>query len=511
MMLPYKSREVQRRRWFIGGAVIAIIGVALTALPLGKPLATLSYDLPYLFRGTIDNTNIVVILEDAKSLDAMGYKTWPPPRTVHAQLLDRLHDEGAGLVVFDIAFSVERPEDDVFAAAIRRHTNVIVGCVPKRTSHQVGNDPGAEQLTFAVTPKLQSAAAGSGLLLATDLDSSFRVRRMLTSWEGHETVAWVAAKKSGMIDTGSPEERWINFYGPPPVFDRMALGELLDPNQRPAPGLLRGKVIFVGVAPTITSPNEQGDTISTPYTRFGKPFTPGVEVLANIYANLMAKDWLRELSLPVQCALSVMIGLGALALLIWARSHRVFLLAFALVLLVMASGIIAQWRFGVWFNWLVPAVILIPAAAILAVLCPRLPMIAFISYRRTGGDKFALAVLHAMRAHGHDAFLDVKDLPVGEKWPPQLREGIDRTKNFILILSPGALDERPAGNPDWMRDEILYAIKRKRKIIPIRLDGFNYPSPLPIGMESLPHIHDIIHDHRKWDVAMEELEKNLDR
>jgi CHASE2 domain-containing sensor protein len=508
MMLPYQGPELQRRRWLIGAALIVIIGLALTALPLGRPLAILSYDLPFLYRSRVADTNIVVILEDPASLETLGYKSWPPPRTVHAQLLDRLHEEGASLVIFDIAFNVEQPEDDAFAAAIRRHTNVIVGYLPKTTVHQVGDYPGARQFEFRIAPKLQSAAADSGLLLATDLDASFRVRRMLTSWEGHDTVAWLAAKRSGLVETTPPPERWINFYGPPPVFTELTLGELLDPNQRIGPGLVRNKVVFIGVAPTIISPNGQADVISTPYTRMGKPFTPGVEVLANIYANLVAKDWLRELSLPVQCALSVLLGVGALAFLLWIRSRRVLLGALTLFVLIAASGIVTQWYFGFWFNWLVPAVAQVPAAALIAVLCPRLPMVAFISYRRSGGDKFALAIVHALQARGYDAFLDVNDLASGD-WLPQLLAAIDRAPNFVLILSPGALDERPPDERDYTREEIFYAIKRQKKIIPILLEGCAFPKPLPAGMESLPTKQAIIHHHDKPNVTMDKLEEAL--
>src|SRR5207237_5913362 len=114
---------------------------------------------------------------------------------------------------------------------------------------------------------------------------------------------------------------------------------------------------------------------------------------------------------------------------------------------------------GVWFNWLVPAAIELPLAALVAVLCPYLPMVAFISYRRDGGDKFALAILHGLWARGYDAFLDVKDISSGE-WLPQLMAGIDRAPNFILILSAGALAERQKDERDWIREEILHAIEK---------------------------------------------------
>jgi len=92
----------------------------------------LSYDVPFLFRGNIIDTNMVVVLEDRASLDALGERSWPPSRTVHARLVERLRQEGAKLVVFDIVFRNEKPgEDATFAAAVKQHGNVILGGVPE--------------------------------------------------------------------------------------------------------------------------------------------------------------------------------------------------------------------------------------------------------------------------------------------------------------------------------------------------------------------------------------------
>src|SRR5687767_3327680 len=83
-------------------------------------------------------------------------------------------------------------------------------------------------------------------------------------------------------------ERWINFYGPPPALDRVTLGSVLQiGDQRLAPGFLRGRTVFVGFDPSVTPASGQRDVFATPYTRFKHDFTPGVEVLANAFANLV--------------------------------------------------------------------------------------------------------------------------------------------------------------------------------------------------------------------------------
>src|ERR1039458_6736770 len=101
MMLRYPGEILQCQRWLAGGLLILILTVALLTLPLGDGLAKLSFDLPFLFRGNLADTNVVVLREDRATLDALGQTNFPPARTVHAQLLDKLREEDAKLVVFD--------------------------------------------------------------------------------------------------------------------------------------------------------------------------------------------------------------------------------------------------------------------------------------------------------------------------------------------------------------------------------------------------------------------------
>ena len=135
-------------------------------------------------------------------------------------------------------------------------------------------------------------------------------------------------------------------------------------------------------------------------------------------------------------------------------------------------------------------------------------MVAFISYRRQGGDKFALAVLHGLWTRGFDAFLDVKDISSGE-WLPQLLKGIERSPNFILILSPNLLAEKNDGDADWVREEILHALARGKKIVPIQLEDFSYPTVLPKEMAELPAQQVIMHHHDQPNATFDKLEEFL--
>lgn len=106
----------------------------------------------------------------------------------------------------------------------------------------------------------------------------------------------------------------------------------------------------------------------------------------------------------------------------------------------------------------------------------------FISYRR---DAFESANLFATRlkALGYRVFFDIETMNAG-KFNEQLLDVISRCKDFILVLSPNALDRCIDGG-DWVRREVMCAMEHRKNIIPIMLSGFVWPTEMPKGMEDL--------------------------
>ena len=98
---------------------------------------------------------------------------------------------------------------------------------------------------------------------------------------------------------------------------------------------------------------------------------------------------------------------------------------------------------------------------------------AFISYRRDNGFLMAQIIHDKLAEKGITTFLDLEELRAG-KFNEKIYEAIEDCDNFILVLPEGALD-RCVDPEDWVRKEILAAIKKKKKIIPIMCDGFDWP------------------------------------
>lgn len=107
----------------------------------------------------------------------------------------------------------------------------------------------------------------------------------------------------------------------------------------------------------------------------------------------------------------------------------------------------------------------------------------FISYRRDGGDMSAMHVYEALKDRGYDVFYDIEMLRSG-KFNEALLSSIQSCKDFVLILSPHALD-RCNNENDWVRREIAEALKAKKNIVPVIMRGFSFPEKLPDDIDEV--------------------------
>ena len=130
---------------------------------------------------------------------------------------------------------------------------------------------------------------------------------------------------------------------------------------------------------------------------------------------------------------------------------------------------------------------------------------AFISYRREGGSDIARVIqVELSGKHGRKPFLDLKELTrQGGAFDEKLLDTVKNVDNFILILSPGALD-RCQNEDDWVRKEVAHAISSNKNIIPIELDGFAAPSEgLPVEIQGILRIQRVKYNRFYHDAAIQ--------
>jgi adenylate cyclase len=122
----------KRRRAILIGLGVGAVGVVLSLIPFILNLEE-NAELDWLFskRGEVAApSNVIVIGIDEQTATVLGVSDdldeWP--RSIHADLVDRLATAGASAIVFDINFAEERSSEDdqAFADAIQRAGNVVL-------------------------------------------------------------------------------------------------------------------------------------------------------------------------------------------------------------------------------------------------------------------------------------------------------------------------------------------------------------------------------------------------
>ncbi|MDE7354932.1 MAG: TIR domain-containing protein [Acetatifactor sp.] len=127
----------------------------------------------------------------------------------------------------------------------------------------------------------------------------------------------------------------------------------------------------------------------------------------------------------------------------------------------------------------------------------------FISYRRDGGESTARILRDELTEKGYRVFLDVESLSSGS-FDTKLFSVIDECRDFLVILSPGALN-RCGEEEDWVRLEIEHALEKDKNIIPVFLRGFTFPEKMPESIERLRHLNGVETNFQFYHAFLEKL------
>ncbi len=264
----------------------------------------LLYDLQMGFLSKPAADDIVIVAVDEKSLKALG--PWPWSRQLHAKLVDRLTEAGAGAIILDIWFSEpdsSDPESDnnliqSIAASERVFMPVIL------EEHRQGG----RLVESMPLPPLSNVAAGLGHV-HMDLDAD-GIARGVFLYEGlgqaywpHLMLAvfnWVESGEHGVRSAVNARQtlnlqainrythRLIPFYGPAGHYHHYSYNQVLEGEF--LPNLFRDKFVLVGV-----TASGIGDALPTPVSGHGIPMS-GVEINANILQSLRQGESITQVS-----------------------------------------------------------------------------------------------------------------------------------------------------------------------------------------------------------------------
>ncbi|WP_111496557.1 CHASE2 domain-containing protein [Marinobacter bohaiensis] len=269
---------------------LPLIGIAILLKLAGIPqrLDLWLYDTLALSTSLAPSSSLELVAIDEKSLRELG--RWPWPRSRHAQLIDRLRDAGARVVVFDVLFTEPGTEDPTMARAMREQGSVIL---PVHLYPASADAPLSEQLP---TPTLTRAAAALGHV-HVELDED-GIARGLYLYSGLGRASWPAislaaaqladhAQGVSLRDDQqvSPYVNVRSQYAYIPLAGRVGSIPTTSYSDvlagRVSMERFAGKTVFIGA----TAPGF-GDVLPTPLSGLASPMS-GVEFHANAYSALV--------------------------------------------------------------------------------------------------------------------------------------------------------------------------------------------------------------------------------
>src|SRR5688572_6302219 len=303
------------REVFVSAILTALFGVLLLATPAGDRLTSLSYDLLFAFRPDLPADDVVLVLMDEDShriLKQPGSAPWD--RALHGRLIERLTALGAKAVVFDVLFQGERdPESDAQLVRAAKESSRVA--VAARMSPEIVR---GELLGWSLVrpfPALADAAA-FGVVEEASEDGAVRRHYWNSQFPNVPSLAWQTARITTAQPPPPAADRWVNYFGPPGWIPRVSYHRVFDTN---AGSLLHtsvsNKVAFVGAGYTVGFTAGKGtDEFRTPYTRWTGRLSPGVEVVATTYLNMVHRNWLQRLApwteIAIIFSVAILLGIG---------------------------------------------------------------------------------------------------------------------------------------------------------------------------------------------------------
>ena len=350
-------------------------------------------DMRFNLRGKIQpGQETVIAAIDEKSINKLGRFPWP--RSVWGRVVDRLSEEGARVIVFDVFFT--EPEnvesDDMLQQAIRRSGRVVLpvvfdftetgykesGFTDKQLDFMIPSAYAVIKNTDAPFTPLSAkmvlptmirfstyAKSLAQINMIPDGDGTLRWEMLAIEYHGdyYAPIGLQAARLyqglemtdlaldyAGSVqlgDTKIPTDNYgrmlINYRGPAGTFPVYSISDILD--RTAPPGAFKDKIILIG-------PTAIGiyDLRVTPFSNN----MPGIEKHASVVDNILHRDFIHQTETNIYVLIIVFAGVLGIALpRLGAKSGVVLFLALFIGYLGFVYYLFVAK--GIWFNVVYPA------------------------------------------------------------------------------------------------------------------------------------------------------------
>ena len=366
-------------------AAILILSIALVAVVTWfvPSLQAASFNMLFRLRGALHpSADIVIVAIDDHSLQALGshYGSWPWPRSVMAEALEKLTKAKPLSIGLDVIYAeASTPEDDRRLAAAIAHNGRVV--LPAQlyevslseSSHRgtawlrpipafasaaqaIGHahiSPGVEGMVRSIqlskaddrAEKLWALSAEVIRLAENITDSGIEEQPRNLKFGTYDIPVRDESSASGIpgVSIVRQNEMMINFAGPTGSFISYSIADVIE--DKVPPQAFTGKIVLIGATAA-----SMGDSRVVPFMNFatekreGGQEMPGVEIHANIINTIRGRLALR--SLPDWGAFAVALAVITLSALTirWLDGWRqIAVLALILLAIVFGSLIAFDW------------------------------------------------------------------------------------------------------------------------------------------------------------------------
>lgn len=297
-----------------------MLGVALLFMEPWIEVENKAFDLLTVATAPLKSSLPITIVGIDESSFAQLAQRWPWPRSFHAEVVDRLSEAGAAVIVFDVLFSEpsSAKDDAAFSQAIARAGNVVL------TADQVYHETSGTRQWLRVDPLPQFTKAGATTGLATvQLDSDTVARRFTQADDAlwRQAIRTLIRVRPGSVEEPViPDKARMRLIGPAHTFPYVSYHQVLrQPESIPA-GYFQDQIVLIGrdvrASPEVGS--TQADTFATPFLATTRLLTPGVELHATLIESALLGNALAPAPVAWNVAfLSLMLALFAPALVFW--------------------------------------------------------------------------------------------------------------------------------------------------------------------------------------------------
>ena len=332
----------------IGAALTVLCGFVLWKSPLGAPLINVSYDDLFLFGGRAVTNKITFIMMDNESYDVLHQtRGMPWARPLHAQLLNKLADDGCAMVVMDSFFGQRRnaEKDEALAHAMQRQRSIVLMAEQALVAHP---EISGMRPILPTEPFYSAARTNWGVAwLDPDSDGIVRHHWPFPGPSPYPSLAETAARIAGAKLGDTPQERWVRYYGQEPPWTHVSYTVAL---QQPT-NFFRDQIVFIGTQAKTSVSDSEPDKFRTPYSRWTGESAAGTEIMITSFVNLMNGEWLRR-SAPLERVGLLLAGLVIGAGLPRLRILRACVCAVCIAALVTVLSAALSSATNYWFPWL---------------------------------------------------------------------------------------------------------------------------------------------------------------